>query len=269
MATLHRATLSRLSRATKTPVQGVQQGGKLLRSKLSSRLRRTLKDIDVVSAFVRHLTVEKVSEFLEELDSEIAGQDSKEHNDHQTDQDTTSASDGCTQSACQTDITLPRWEDACVVVDFADSTGLAGLGCSFSSFWGPLLAQHRGAQAAARVASSAACEKLAAMRKDPPDEQGLCFDIFSEDGNVSECSTVMVGDVGLLSSTLIVTATNDAQVARAVTADDTARTRGDAADATRSFLQDAKDEDAASLDSGDPPALDEPSVGWLRGSDLG
>ena len=69
---LHRGCLVRLARAGGVHVQGLQQGGRRLRSILGGKLCNKLADIDVAYAYSRHVTAESVAEFLMELDLKLA-----------------------------------------------------------------------------------------------------------------------------------------------------------------------------------------------------
>uniref|UniRef100_A0A7S4Q602 Uncharacterized protein n=1 Tax=Alexandrium monilatum TaxID=311494 RepID=A0A7S4Q602_9DINO len=73
VSSAHAGSLRRLSRASGLPLQGLAQGAEALRGRLSKATCRRLRELDVVLAFARHLTVQKVDQFLDALDAELAG----------------------------------------------------------------------------------------------------------------------------------------------------------------------------------------------------
>eukprot|EP00401_Gymnodinium_catenatum_P009206 CAMPEP_0117465846 /NCGR_PEP_ID=MMETSP0784-20121206/4836_1 /TAXON_ID=39447 /ORGANISM="" /LENGTH=299 /DNA_ID=CAMNT_0005259767 /DNA_START=88 /DNA_END=987 /DNA_ORIENTATION=+ len=73
IASIHRDLLVRLSHELDTPLQGLAQGARLLRGRLSSASCRRLRDLGAAYGIVRHVTVQRNKAFLNRVLNELDG----------------------------------------------------------------------------------------------------------------------------------------------------------------------------------------------------
>ena len=72
IASLHHKAMLRLESYTGQPSQGLQQGSRQCRQKLGPGLTRKLRELDIVAAWLRHLSQLKCEAFLLKLDQALA-----------------------------------------------------------------------------------------------------------------------------------------------------------------------------------------------------